>query len=533
MSDEDLRVRLEGLEARIRLNSATDDAIELAQRDRWPLDQTVRSLLPLLASHTGAELVWLRTYDENLELRDFTYGGAPGTFAMDLDAVAKETAEGEGFQRTEGDHFVVAQPLDVAGELFGGAGIALRGMPDPTRIPLLRDLLHTWCEELDNYLASIALMRRKHQVLGALSQALREPIIDVGVSRALEVLSQHVAYDDLLLVFRHEDDRRGPSLHYKIVQNGALTHDSHAPDMEVDEFLRDHAAPLLEGSSRELLDRFGVEGGREEVLISGVRETQVLGRLVVTSKHGEFNTFDRDLLERFADTLRQRVVDFNREWKGLSRIFDPGVVRRLLVEEDYVERLLRPRTMEAAILFADISGFTRISEQVLVAPEKVGALIDRWGEKVVQIVWDTGGVFDKMVGDCVIAFWGPPFGDLDAQAACRAAADAARRIRDFTHTLSTGELVPDLKDCDPPPGVATGLNFTTVSVGIFGPDEDYTAFGSGMNNAARLQGVATKDEILCMDAFVTAYGDESAFSEARDAQVKNVAAPLKFRALSS
>ena len=531
MSDDDLRIRLESLEARLRLNTATDEAIELAQRDRLPLDQTVRSILPLLASHAGAERVFVRTYDEDLQLRDFHDGGRGGEFPIAPDEIARVAADGGSIQRREGDFFVVAQPLDVAGEHFGAAAMAVRGMPAPSRIPLLRDLLDTWCEELDNYLAAIALMRRKHRVVGQLGEALQEPIIDIAVGKAIEILGRHVAFDDLLLAFRHESDMRGASLHYKIIQDGTLTHDSRAPDMEVDEFLRDHAAPLLEGESRELLDRFGVEGGREEVLIAGLRNSHVLGRLVVTSKHGDFNTFDRDLLERFADYLRQRVVDFNREWKELSRIFAPRTVRRLLVEEDYEQRL-RPRVTDAAILFADISGFTRISEQVLVEPTKVGELIDRWGDAAVDIVWETGGVFDKMVGDCIIAFWGPPFDDLSPQDACRRAADAARRIREFTHTLSSGELIPELKGTDPPPGVATGLHFTPVCVGVFGPDADYTAFGSGMNNTARLQGVATRDEILCMQAFVDAYGDASAFGEAREANVKNVAAPLRFRALT-
>ena len=42
---------------------------------------------------------------------------------------------------------------------------------------------------------------------------------------------------------------------------------------------------------------------------------------------------------------------------------------------------------------------------------------------------------------------------------------------------------------------------------------------------------ATRDEILCMDSFVSAYGDPYSFSEERQAKVKNVADPLRYRAL--
>ena len=51
------------------------------------------------------------------------------------------------------------------------------------------------------------------------------------------------------------------------------------------------------------------------------------------------------------------------------------------------------------MLFADIAGFTRLSEQVLVRPEAIGRFVDLWSEAAVEAIWDTSGVFDKMVGE--------------------------------------------------------------------------------------------------------------------------------------
>ena len=79
--------------------------------------------------------------------------------------------------------------------------------------------------------------------------------------------------------------------------------------------------------------------------------------------------------------------------------------------------------------------------------------------------------------------------------------------------------------------MATGLNYCPLFVGRFGPNKDYTGFSSGMNNTARLQGVAVRDEILCMDDFAATLGDQGVFGEMREAQVKNVVAPLAFKAL--
>ena len=48
-------------------------------------------------------------------------------------------------------------------------------------------------------------------------------------------------------------------------------------------------------------------------------------------------------------------------------------------------------------------------------------------------------------------------------------------------------------------GVATGVNLAPLFVGQFGPNANFTGFSSGMNNTARLQGCATRGQILVMD----------------------------------
>jgi class 3 adenylate cyclase len=83
--------------------------------------------------------------------------------------------------------------------------------------------------------------------------------------------------------------------------------------------------------------------------------------------------------------------------------------------------------------------------------------------------------------------------------------------------------------------VSTGVHLAPLFVGQFGPNSNFTGFSSGMNNTARLQGCATRNEILVMEEAITALPDGHgfAFGEARAMAVKNVAEPLRFRALAS
>lgn len=527
----ELETKVQLLEEKWALNDEVDGLAEIAVRDRLPLDHAMRLLMPTLCKVVGARTAWIRTYDETLSLHDYVHATAEdASIPVSLDVIAESCREGATFRHAIAGATVVGQRIDVAGDPFGTAAVVVPEVLDDAGAQRVSGLLDVFCEEIDNTLASIALARRKTLVIDAISAAFREPVLDIGLRNALAALQANVPFEDMLLVFRHEDDLSGRTLHYKIIKGGQLVHDSMAQtsDGDVDAFLRSRAFRMMAGDDDEVRERFGIRRYREEVLITGVKSTRVIGRVIVTSRHGEFNTFDRDLLDRFADSLRQRIVDFNREWKQLSTSFPRDICERLLREESYREKYLTARERECAVMFCDISGFTRVCEQVLVRPQAIGRLVDTWSERVVEIVWETGGVFDKMVGDCVIGIWGPPFFDRSPEDLCAAALDASIRIREFTRSLVSHEDLPELVG-QVPLDVATGLNWCPLFVGIFGPDEDYTGFSAGMNNTARLQGQAKGGEVLCMDTFVAQLPDAGRFGDVREAAVKNVAHPLRFR----
>ena len=112
---------------------------------------------------------------------------------------------------------------------------------------------------------------------------------------------------------------------------------------------------------------------------------------------------------------------------------------------------------------------------------------------------------------------------------CERALEAATAIRRFTRELAASS--PGLEHAEESVGVAIGLNYCPLLVGFFGPNDNYTGFSSGMNNAARLQGLALRDEILCMESFAAAVNDSRRFGELKATSVKNVAEPIRYRAL--
>jgi adenylate cyclase len=523
----------EELRAVSELTSFVDRMVEEALRDRCTLVRAMERILPAVAGRLGARGAFVRTFSEDLTMQTFR-------FPKELDEPSVETFSAdneahpdlEGVFRREGTA-LVARGLDVAGEWFGSAGIVF----DDDKLPaqneaLVRASLEAFCEQIDNFLHSIRAAREKQRVMLALARALRNRVLAEGLADAVRILAGAVALEKLLLAVLAWDSPDAP-VHVQVYAGATCTVDTMGL-LEKPEHvaaLQNEGRTYLFDGDPALLRRLGFENAREEVLITGVKDTTLVGKIVVVSKTGDFDTYDRDLLAGFADFICQRVVDFHKESKTLARSFRPDDVNRMLRTADYDERYLVPREAVVAMLYVDISGFTRACEQVLIDPRRIGQLVDVWGAAAVDLVWKHGGVFDKMVGDCVIGLFGPPFYEDEEPSRLVNAMRAAWEIRDMTNALPEREEFALLR----PEGLAvsTGIHLAPLFVGKFGPSENFTGFSAGMNNTARLQAQAARNEILVMDEAVRRLpaGHGFELGEVKNAKVKNVAQPLEFRAL--
>jgi class 3 adenylate cyclase/tetratricopeptide (TPR) repeat protein/predicted RNA-binding Zn-ribbon protein involved in translation (DUF1610 family) len=145
------------------------------------------------------------------------------------------------------------------------------------------------------------------------------------------------------------------------------------------------------------------------------------------------------------------------------------------------------------VLFADLSGFTAMSERL--DPEEVTTIMNN----CLQIMGDTvtayEGYIDKFIGDCIMALFGAPIThENDPELALRAALEMSKKIDDYNKKLPI--------KLEKPLSLHIGINTGIVVAGKLGSDArmDYTVMGDTVNLASRLESNATHGQI-----FVSAY----------------------------
>ncbi|KAA0699445.1 adenylate/guanylate cyclase domain-containing protein [Neorhizobium sp. P12A] len=149
-------------------------------------------------------------------------------------------------------------------------------------------------------------------------------------------------------------------------------------------------------------------------------------------------------------------------------------------------------TANATILFADIRGFTALSERIEVV--RLSEIVSLFQDLCAQAIWAHDGIVNKQMGDGLMAIFNFPIANRDhAYAAIMAALDIQKSCSAALDALNLNlEGMPDEKL-----GVGVGIHSGDVEIGEFSTfRSDFTAIGGAVNLAARLESKATAGEIL-------------------------------------
>ncbi len=241
-----------------------------------------------------------------------------------------------------------------------------------------------------------------------------------------------------------------------------------------------------------------MEGVRSTMTVPMLHENEVLGVIHLDSKiaTGAFTEKDLQLLSGFAKQAAVMV-----QHNHLLKKFEGEILMR-----EKMHRLLSPQLVEevvsgrldiqkggelrrATVMFADIRGFTSISEQAM--PQELVSLLNEYFEAMVDVIFKWEGTLDKFVGDEIMAIWGAPITrDDDAERAVRAAIEMQQVLAQFNREQAEKGGV-ELN-------IGIGLNTGELVAGYMGSSKSmsYTVMGDTVNTASRFCGTAGPLEVL-------------------------------------
>lgn len=242
-----------------------------------------------------------------------------------------------------------------------------------------------------------------------------------------------------------------------------------------------------------ILERLSADTVMNFLAMPIMLEQEPVGEIILFNKNGSFRRRDIDFMEFMAKELAailvkrrqvKQIMQIQQEGQYLSRYFSPNLLKRLKKGEIFDKEGV---TEEITVLFADIRGFTPMSERM--SPQEIIRLLNTYFGRIVNIILQNDGVIDKFIGDAIFVYWGVPIKHKNDTLLATLTGIAIQE--EVAFMKEKGILPEDFH-------IGIGINKGPAILGNIGSEErlEFTAIGDTVNTASRLCGIALKDEIL-------------------------------------
>jgi class 3 adenylate cyclase len=276
-----------------------------------------------------------------------------------------------------------------------------------------------------------------------------------------------------------------------------------------------------------------------EVMLPMIHQQELRGVLSLGRKKSG-KMFTREDLDLLRTMTNQTVVAlenarlFDEVAAGFKQIqllesmktnlakFVPQTVQALIEESPDAAGLFEKREKDLSVMFADMTGFTRLSSQLPL--DQVNAIVERYFGAFFDEILKQGGDVNETAGDGIMVL----FQDGDSTEHARAAVRAALGIQRLADEINAERLAED-PGCIPI-GMHIGVNSGIANVGATKIQGDagarwtYTASGPTTNVAARVEALGEK--IAVTEQTRRRLGEDFAVEELGPQTLKNVEHPV-------
>jgi class 3 adenylate cyclase/HAMP domain-containing protein len=260
---------------------------------------------------------------------------------------------------------------------------------------------------------------------------------------------------------------------------------------------------------------------RDEIGRLGAAFNEMTARLSTARQELEGKNTELATALQHLQESRERL-ELLEQLKGELSKFVPEAVQRLL-EQNPNATELEKKTVEVSVLFLDIAGYTRLSEQL--EPRKLNQLVQTYFSSFLEIIQRHHGDINETAGDgLMVIFQAQPTAADHALNATRAA---------FAIRQRTEQLNEEYGGVFPPVQLHMGINSGEALVGatkIGGGASQrwtFTATGPTTNLAARFAGSAVGGEIIVGPTTSERIRSQFVLETLGDRSFKNVSQPIR------
>lgn len=183
----------------------------------------------------------------------------------------------------------------------------------------------------------------------------------------------------------------------------------------------------------------------------------------------------------FAYSYRYILEDKNKEKikNAMGKYISEDIMKNVVQNID--ELKLGGKKANVTVLFADIRGFTSMSEKL--SADEVSVILNEYFTEIEPIVTRHNGVINKFIGDAVMAIFGEPIQDENhPKNAVRCACEMLDKVKELQAKW--------LDEGKPKIEIGIGINTGEAFVGNIGSERrmEYTVIGDMVNLASRIEG---------------------------------------------
>ena len=273
--------------------------------------------------------------------------------------------------------------------------------------------------------------------------------------------------------------------------------------LEVEQIYIDEFVNKLEKDGRVLIPRLEIQQG-DEVKVFSLLSTKtespdfsflrgIQGQFVDRTNEDKLRQEKEKLVQeqlKNQEIIRQKSERLEDISKRLASYLSPQVYDSIFQSNGDLSKKHQRKNL--TVFFSDIVSFTELSDTL--EPELLAKLVNNYLSEMTNIAIECGGTIDKFIGDAVMVFFGDPqtLGEKqDALACVEMATKMQKRIEDLQTYWKKIGIKNGMQ-------VRMGISTGYCTVGDFGSQQrlDYTAFGSPVNLAARLEAMAPATKII-------------------------------------